>query len=300
VIASATSSASDRDADDRASRAAGDVTMAEHWERLVAVAMLGTDRRNPPEPPAAIADLVDDTLREPPAERMLAQVAASVAVRRAGVVPAPPVAPLAAPPEDRRPVLPVAAAQRWYDVVNRWPVLEDEWMLDVVEQGWRIGPELVTDVLLRHRGDAVRRARARLAIGPLAGWLIAQQPTLGDPSERRNVRVDAELVTQVPELPVPAELWELTEGTPDETGRALAAAIAVGDLAHRHRAVLVNLLARVDPNGLEAIRRRLVRVDASSPGGVLATALADLAGTRSTMLAELGRPPDQGGAAMVP
>ncbi len=279
----------------------GDVTMAEHWERLVAVAMLGTDRRNPPDPPAAIADVVDDTLREPPAERMLAQVAATVAVRRAGIVPAPAVAPLAAPPDDPRPPIPAAATQRWYDVTSRWPVLEDEWMITVVERGWRIGPELVPDVLVRHRGDTLRRARARLAVGPLAGWLVAQQPALGDPAERRRHRLDGETVLQLPELPIPPELWASADGTPDEVGAALARAIASGELAHRHRAVLVNLLARVDPAALTGIHRRLSRVDASTPGGVLASGLADLVGTRRTMLDELAQPVDQGGgAAIVP
>ena len=45
------------------------------WDELVAVAMLGTDRRNPPQPAGVIADLVDDTVRSTPSEGMLAQVA---------------------------------------------------------------------------------------------------------------------------------------------------------------------------------------------------------------------------------
>ncbi len=72
-------------------------TAADHWRELVAVAMLGTDRRNPPEPTGVIADLVDDTVRSTPSERMLAQVAATVAVRRAGVLPGPARAPIAGP-----------------------------------------------------------------------------------------------------------------------------------------------------------------------------------------------------------
>ena len=50
------------------------MSQAEQWRELVSVAMLGTDRRNPPEPEGLIADLVDDTVRPTPSERMLAQV----------------------------------------------------------------------------------------------------------------------------------------------------------------------------------------------------------------------------------
>ncbi len=65
------------------------VSMQEHWQQLVTAALLGTDRRDPPDPPGPLADLVADTARSSPSERMLAQVAACTAVRRAGVVPGP-------------------------------------------------------------------------------------------------------------------------------------------------------------------------------------------------------------------
>ena len=58
------------------------ISMQDHWDELVAVAMLGTDRRNPPDAPEPIADVVDDTVRERPSDRMLAQVAATVTARR--------------------------------------------------------------------------------------------------------------------------------------------------------------------------------------------------------------------------
>ena len=73
------------------------MTMAEHWRELVTTAMLGTDRRDPPAAVGPLADLVADTLRSAPSERMLAQVAACTAVRRAGVLPGPPVDRLAGP-----------------------------------------------------------------------------------------------------------------------------------------------------------------------------------------------------------
>ena len=111
------------------------MTLAEHWSELVAVAMLGTDRRNPPESTGVIADLVDDTVRSTPSERMLAQVAATVAVRRAGVLPGPSRPPVAGPDVDDRPVCVPAAVDRWHHMVSSWPVLEDEWMLTLLVNG---------------------------------------------------------------------------------------------------------------------------------------------------------------------
>ena len=52
----------------------------------------------------AVAARLADTARSAPSERMLAQVAACVAVRRAGVVPGPVHPPVAAPRADDRPV----------------------------------------------------------------------------------------------------------------------------------------------------------------------------------------------------
>lgn len=268
--------------------------MSEHWERLVAVAMLGTDRRNPPDAPPAIAALVDDTLRTTPAERMLAQVAAMVAVRRAGVMPASPAAPLAGPPTDERPEIPPTAIERWYDITTRWPVLVDEWMIAVIDGGWRVVSQLVPDLLARHRGDRVRRLRAHLACGPLAAWLVEQLPELADATERGGVaavtEVDADELMRLADLPVPPDLVALVDAGGAHAGVALAEAVAAGKLAHPHRAVLVNLLARIDPAALGDIHRALAAVDPAARGAALAATLADLAATRHAMLADLTPP----------
>jgi hypothetical protein len=254
---------------------------------LVSVAMLGTDRRNPPEPEGLIADLVDDTVRSTPSERMLAQVAATVAVRRAGVLPGPPRQPISGPDADDRPVCVPAAADRWHHVVSSWPVLEDEWMLTLITNGWRVPPDLVPEILERHRTDPIRRARAELACGPLAGWLVGHLPELAARgAASTQPEASPEDIAELPTLPIPPGLIELID-TPDDIGTTLASSIVAGDLGAAHRAVLVNLIARVAPGSLQGIASALESVESTSSGYGLAAVLADLALTRQRMLDEL-------------
>lgn len=261
------------------------MSVAEHWRELVTTAMLGTDRRDPPAPEGPLADLVDDALRATPSERMLAQVGATTAVRRAGVVAGPPIAGLQRPADDGRPIIVPAAVDRWHHIVVSWPVLEDEWMLTVVNNGWRVAPELVPELLRRHRNDPVRRARADVAIGPLAPWLVAHLPDLAV----RPARPSPESVGELPELPIPLELEALLHAPPARAAHTIAAGVEDGRFAHAHRAVLVNLVARVRPDSLADIARALDTIEPASPGYGLASALADLARTRGHMLDELRR-----------
>lgn len=277
---------------DRAAPEPSSRAIADHWEALVAAAMLGTDRRDPPPSPDPIADLVDDALRPTPSERMLAQVAATVAVRRAGVLPAPPRPRLAEPPHDDRPTCTPAAVDRWHHVTTSWPVLEDEWVLTVLANGWRVAPELVPALLVRHRSDPLRRARVELACGPLGEWLAGFVPALvprGPHARPADLAAALEHVGELPELPIPADLQPMLSTPGTDTGSALARAIDAGELAHAHRGVLVNLIARCRSDALVAIAEALGAVPADSPGYGLASVLADLAATRRRMLDELDR-----------
>ena len=265
-------------------------TMDDHWRELVTVAMLGTDRRDPPEPVGPLADLVADTVRTAPSERMLAQVAACVAVRRAGVLPGPAVDRLAGPaPDDRPPCVP-AAVDRWHHIAVSWPVLEDEWLLTLISNGWRMPPELVAPALRRYRRDPVRRTRAEVASGPLAPWLVDQLPELAAPAN--EVAPEPESIGELPVLPIPPDLAVLLTAPGEESGRALRAGIKSGQLGPSHRAVLVNLLARVRPDALLDLAKELEAVDQTSPGYGLAIVLADLAKTRHQMLDELTPKPE--------
>jgi len=265
------------------------VDMRASWDELVAVAMLGTDRRNPPEPAGVIADVVDDTVRSTPSERMLAQVAATVAVRRAGVLPGPARPPVAGTDVDDRPVCVPAAAERLHHVISSWPVLEDEWMLTLLTNGWRVPPDLVPELLTRHRSDPIRRARAELACGPLAGWLVGHLPELAARGAA-NTQPDpsADDIAELPLLPIPPDLEPLLFADGDQVARQLAKAIDSGTLVHAHRAVLINLVARMSAGSLGAVATALEAIDGGSIGFPLGSVLADLARTRERMLDELG------------
>src|SRR5436305_3133664 len=128
---------------------------------MVTVALLGTDRRDPPAPiGGGLADLAADDPQPTASQRLLQQVSGCVAAQRGGVVPAAAVAPIDPPGDDPRPTTPPSATATWRRIVGEWPVLEDEWMLAVIRSGRRLAPELVVPVLARHRTDPTRHARA--------------------------------------------------------------------------------------------------------------------------------------------
>lgn len=263
------------------------MTVDELWTELVTTALLGTDRRDPPEADGLIGDLVADTVRTEPSARMLATVAACTAVRRAGVRPAAPLDPLALAPPDDRPVCPMTAVERWQHITTAWPVLEDEWMLTLIDHGWRLAPEVVVPALHRHRRDAPRRARVIVAAGPLADWLLGHVPDLAPPPSKPLTALEVERLAELPELPLPPELAALLDARGAEIGGIVSLGLEDGTFGAPHRAVLVNLLARCAPGGLLDSADVLGAVDSRSPGHALASVLADLATTRHRMLDEL-------------
>ncbi len=256
-------------------------TLDEFWAELVTAALLGTDRRDPPTPPAGpVADVVDDALAPDGASRLLATVGSMAAARRAAFVPTAPTELLQPPDVDERPMCSAAAVATWRDVLAEWSVLEDEWVLTLVEQGLRLPPDALVELLIRHRGDAVRRARVAIAGGPLARWLVDQLPGL---AATTGATASADAVATVPELPVPPELAELLAADAHTFTARLIPAFDAGAFGPPHRAVLVNLFARCRPAVLVDVADELERTSIG-----LALALADLARLRHRMLVELG------------
>jgi hypothetical protein len=251
------------------------------WRELVTAALLGTDRRPPPIPPNGhVGDLVADAVRPDDASRMLAAVGAVAAARRAAFVADAPAPALQRPDADVRPWCSPSAVSTWRTVVAEWPVLEDEWVLTVIERGMRVPPDTVAALLIRHRGDAVRRARAAVAAGPTAAWLTDHVPALAPTTSKT---ADAESVTTLPDLPVPVELSELLATDARTFVQRLMPGFEAMQYGPAHKAVLVNLLARCRPAVLPDAAGAL---DHQRVG--LALALADLARLRNRMLTELG------------
>jgi hypothetical protein len=251
------------------------------WRDLVTAALLGTDRRPPPIPPdGRVGDLVADAVRPDDASRMLAAVGAVAAARRAAFVADAAAPSLQPPAADARPWCSPSAVATWRTIVVEWPVLEDEWVLTVIERGMRVPPDAVAELLLRHRGDAVRRARAAVAAGPIAVWLTDHIPALA-PTTGRSAA--AEAVATLPELPVPVELAELLTTDANSFVQGLMPGFEAMRYGPAHKAVLVNLLARCRPAVLIDAAGALDRHRVG-----LALALADLARLRHRMLIELG------------
>jgi len=220
-------------------------SLDEHWHELVTAALLGTERRVPPAPPVAlVADVVDDVVAPDDAARMLSTVAAVSAARRAAFLPLPPADRLQGPERDDRPVTPPPAAATWRTIVAEWPVLEDEWMLAVLSEGFRLPPDVLVAALLRHGHDAVRRARVALAGGARSAWLTDQLPGLA-PAGRPAVPADE--IAMLPVLAVPPDLAELLAADAHTFVSRLMPGFWAGDFGASHRAVLTNLLARCRP-----------------------------------------------------
>jgi hypothetical protein len=259
------------------------------WAELVTTALLGTDRRDPPELDGPLAELVDDTVRSDPSSRMLAAVAACATVRRAAVLPGPPADRLMAPEHDPRPECSPAAVERWRHVSVSWPVLEDEWMVALIDNGWRLASELIPRLLHRHRRDPVRRGRVLIAAGPLAGWLVGHAPDLEGVRPAIGPLGEGAGPTPLPELPIPADLLALLDAPGSDVGGTIAVGLESGALGASHRAVLVNVLARCRVDALADVAEILEAVDSRVPGHGLAAMLGDLALTRRRMLDELER-----------
>jgi hypothetical protein len=261
-------------------------TLDQYWLELVGTALLGTDRRDPPSPPTgALAEFALEHQRPTGSQRLLQQVAACVAVRRAGVVPAAPVPAMAPPQPDPRPITAPGASHTWRTIASEWPLLEDEWVLAVIEGGYRLAPDLVPLLLARHRGDAVRHGRVVVAAGPLATWLIEWVPALACTRGSARPAVEA-LISALPELPITPEFSVLLQ-QPDAIAERVAQGLSTARLGAAHRAVLQHLVARMPATHLAPLVAALDRVNPASTSIGLAFALADLARLRHRMLTEL-------------
>jgi hypothetical protein len=118
-------------------------------------------------------------------------------------------------------------------------------------------------------------------------WLIDVQPFLRPNAAKQPA---ASVVEQLPPLPLPTDLMALASESPRSFADHLRAEFDHGRFGPPHRALLVNLLARVPVAALEPAACALHRADPSRSNVGLALALADLAALRHHLLTELEPP----------
>jgi hypothetical protein len=227
---------------------------------------------------------------------LLAAVAAITVARRSGATPLPPRAALQPPEPDVRPLLPSVAVERWQAIVSEWPVLEAEWLAVAAASGWRPAADVLVGLLRRHRRSRVLADAVLAWGGALAGWLVDNVPDLAPADARPLPPTGAARA-----LPVPVRLEPLLDGPAEPLAAALAEGLTSGEYRWSHRAVLLNVIARVRPECLAGVvatlssgRGALGADGADSAPLALWEALIELAVVRRAMLDELR--PAHGGA----
>lgn len=272
-------------------------TLADHWSALATSALLGADRRTaPPAPVGPLEDLAVDRADAEPAERLLDAVAMLSAMRRAGVLPGAPAAPLPLPVDDRRPECPARAVLRLYRLLDEWPHLLLEWVETVQRQGWRLPPDVAALLLGRRRTAADVRAAAVLAAGPLGTWLAQVLPDEFESGVARGSKQSADGKqsaggkqggAQAPEVPLPAAMVRRSDETPDEFAARVARALASATLKHIHRPALVRMVSALPLDHLRPFVAALSRAATHPETMGLVVSLSDLAQFRWDLHEEL-------------
>ena len=227
----------------------------DHWHDLVTVALLGTDRREPPAPPAGpLADVVDDTV-------------AADARRRGCSPPSRPVSPPAGPAcsrcrrrhRSRRPPPTTARSCRprrpgGGGAASRpgrcWRTSGSP-SRNGAAGGSRLTCWWVCSAVTATTPCAA--ARVLRMGGPVAAWLLELQPELRSSAARRE---PPGIDDPLPGLAVPPELVDLLDAGPAVVVPAVLGGLRTGAYDHTHRAVLVNFVARMRTDGLAPAGRR--------------------------------------------
>ena len=96
-----------------------------------------------------------------------------------------------------------------------------------------------------------------------------------------------EAIGELPDLAIVPDLQPVLLASPTQAAHTIAGGLASGVFGVSHRAVLINLVARMQPASLPALAEAIGHIDPSQPAIGLAFALADLARLRHQMLVEL-------------
>jgi hypothetical protein len=250
------------------------------WSDLVAAALIGTDRREPPAP--AVGALATLALEAPPADAAAAlaqQVAALTVLGRASASPPRPPALLIPVDDDPRPMCSPAAAHLAHRIVAEWPMLEREWLESASLGGWRLSPDLVPVLLRRHRSNPQMRALVCELSGPLADWLTDHLPALA-PATRRTT------TARVP-IALPPELAAAAIADVEAMLAVLTDGLRRQRYSMASRAVVVELVVRMPIDHLPQLAEGLDALDPHLPGRGLVHHLLDLVETRLAIAREL-------------
>ncbi|MEW2358334.1 DUF5691 domain-containing protein [Spirillospora sp. NPDC029432] len=139
------------------------------WSEHVSAALLGTERRPPPELPGAPPGDGD------PAGRLLDQAAVLALRRRAGRRPLTGAEPVAPAPQEDAPVVPAAAAGRLARILAGEQIrVLPEWLDAAAAHGRRVPSRLLPELLEKGRSDRVLRPAIARAAGRRGVWLALQ------------------------------------------------------------------------------------------------------------------------------
>jgi hypothetical protein len=147
------------------------------WEKLVSSALLGTERREPPDlADPGIAALVADGGAE---ERLLTLAGAMAISRRAGrlAVPAPALPEPA--PAETLPACGPAASQRLALILDDRRALLPEWLRAAARRGLRAPAEWLPDLLDAATATPALQPDVDAVLGERGRWLAAQAPRWG-------------------------------------------------------------------------------------------------------------------------
>jgi hypothetical protein len=259
------------------------------WPELVSVALLGTQRRDPPAPAdptlAGLAGAGSASHRSA-GERLLSAAGALAVLRRAGRL-APPAPPLPAPaPAEQRPACGATAAYRLTLLLDDQRALLPEWLRAVAGRGLRVPAERLPDLLEAATANQALRGDVEPVLGERGPWLAAQVPRWCWAAPLPPIGDEREALWLTGTRPQRHRLFALLRRTrPDEARQLLERGLAREEAADRawFVAALGEGLAPADESLLETAlddRRQEVRAAAARtlarlPGSAFARRMAD-------------------------
>ena len=268
---------------------ANQVNAVSGWPELVSVALLGTERRDPPLPAdpalAGLAGAAGGRQRSAE-ERLLSAAGALAVLRRAGRL-APPAPPLPEPaPAEPRPACGAAAAYRLTLLLDDQRALLPEWLRAVAGRGLRVPAERLPDLLEAATANQAMRRDVEPVLGERGPWLAAQVPRWSWAAPLPATAGEREALWRTGTRPQRHRLFALLRRTrPDEARQLLYRGLAREEAADRawFIAALGEGLAPADEPLLETalddrrqeVRAAAARLLARLPGSAFARRMTD-------------------------